>query len=272
MFEFHKHFGENPEKLNILDVGGGLGPLDLYFTNFGFVTNLDLNHDKTWFPTDSQGLLINAKGLKHDKSRLTRVSGDFFESMNYLSDRFDFVYDSCSIIHFQRSIIGKKTNANYQYCDRSILNVAKALSSVTDSTSLIVMATDMAHPKSIAFKEIVYQDRIINSFKLAGFQTQILFGERDYSKYLRPIDRGEKTYRSRSMSEVANSTEREKLLSTKWPSSSLIKSKTIVGVFAFHQTGTKDSPTKIGMRKNIRSWIFGLIYKLIDPLQRTFHS
>jgi len=268
IYEFHNHFGPNPNSLKILDLGGGLGPLDLYFTNFGQVTNIDLDHSKTWFATNDKGLLIDSVGPKFIGKRLTRISGDFFQKVNAMTNEYDFVYDSCSIIHFQRSIIGRKTHVNTLFGDKSLIRAAKELNFLTNSNSIVVMATDMAHPKSIAFKEIIFQERILNSFRLAGFKTQILIGEDDYSSTLKPIDRRRKGEKARSLNTIASNLSLEQLLSTRWPSKSLVNSKTIIGIFIFTKSIKVESCIPVGKWKNTKSSFLGMIYKVIDPLQR----
>ena len=270
MYEFHKFFGDSPKSLKILDIGGGLGPLDLYFTKFGFVTNIDLNHTKTWFSTDPNGLLIGSIGPENNPAKLTRISGDFFEVIEKMSEKFDFVYDSCSIIHFQRSIIGNKTHVNTRFEDKSMLKVATILRTVTSVNSLITMATDMAHPRSIAFKEILYQNRIVNSFRFAGFHASVSVGELDFCLDLKPIDKGVKTEGSRSIEKISSSTSLEQLLSTKWPSKSLVKSKTVVGVFVFTKPMVLEPQIPvlpIGKWRNTKSFISSLAYRVINPIQ-----
>jgi hypothetical protein len=75
MHEFHQYFGEEPSNLKILDIGGGLGPLDMYFSNFGTCLNIDLSFDKTWFPTNSEKLLPGSS-LPYEKKNLSRIEGD----------------------------------------------------------------------------------------------------------------------------------------------------------------------------------------------------
>lgn len=263
--EFHKNFGQTPQGLKILDIGGGLGPLDLYFTNFGKVNNIDLSHEETWFQTDQNGILVGAEGPKYVNENLMRITGDFFSITKNLQNNFDFVYDSCSMIHFQRNFRRNKTHLNYKKMDKSILIFADTLSRLMDKEALFISATDMSHSSSIEFKEIISQERILNSMNHAGFQNQILVGDSFYSNKYR-----KKQYRKlkdRGAIKALKEKDKQIYLTTVWPEKSFIKAKTAVGVFLFTKGQSLDTNCSIPVKLRIKSWISGMLYFVFNPIQ-----
>lgn len=263
--EFHKKFGKSPRNLNILDIGGGLGPLDLYFTNFGKVTNIDLSHKETWYPTDSNGILIGAGGPKYNIDNLQRITGNFFLVTKTFQQNFDFIYDSCSMIHFQRSFRKNKTNLYYRNMDRSILIFSDILFKLMHEESLFISATDMSHSSSIEFKEIISQSRILNSLECSGLQTKIVVGENFYTnKYGYTYY---KQTKNRSSIEALSKRDKQIYLSTVWPEKSLIKAKTVVGVFLFTKRQSPIKSYAIPIKLQIKSCVSGKLYSLLNSLQ-----
>jgi SAM-dependent methyltransferase len=262
--EFHKRFGKTPQGLSILDVGGGLGPLDQYFTNFGQVKNIDLSHEKTWFQTDSSGILVGAEGPKFKNENLLRITGDFFSIAKTLEEKFDFIYDSCSMIHFQRNFRGNQTNLNFKNMDKALIFFSRVLSKLMNKDALFISATDMSHPSSIEFKEIICQNRILNSINHSGFTCQVIVGENSYSS-------GETNW----MCNILRLSDSYKLkfgqayqfnLTTEWPKN-FIRAKTAVGVFLFTFQQSLITKYSISFKLRIKSWIAGKIYFLFNPIQ-----
>lgn len=265
IYEFHKRFGQSPRGLNILDIGGGLGPLDLYFTNFGKVINIDLEHEKTWFPTDSNGILVDAKGPNYVKQNLIRSTGDFFLISKNIHENFDFIYDSCSMIHLQRNFRGKKTNLNYKGMDRSILMFSEILFRLMHKESVFISATDMSHPSSIEFKEIISQSRIINSLGFSGFRHEIVVHENFYVDSFQ-FGRKKNGF-TRSAKEALSKKNKQPYLMTAWPEKSVVNAKTVVGVFIFAKGHSSVDAYFIPVRRRVKNWLAGRIYDVLNPFQ-----
>jgi SAM-dependent methyltransferase len=265
IYEFHKKFGQIPHGLKILDIGGGLGPLDLYFTNFGKVENIDLSHEKTWFQTDSKGILVGADGPKYVNDNLLRITGDFFSITKNFQKDFDFIYDSCSMIHFQRNFRKNKTNLNYKKMDKSLLIFSEALSKLMHKESLFISATDMSHSSSIEFKEIISQERILNSMNYSGFQSQIIVDENFYTNKYKY--RQYKLWKNRSAKKAMVDEDKQIYLTTVWPEKSFIKAKTVIGVFLFAKGQSSSINYSIPANLLIKSWISGMLYFIFNPIQ-----
>jgi len=265
IYEFHKRFGQIPHGLKILDIGGGLGPLDLYFTNFGKVKNIDLSHEKTWFPTDSNGILVGAVGPKCVNENLLRITGDFFTITKNFEKDFDFIYDSCSMIHFQRNFRKNKTNLNCKKMDKSILIFSDTLSKLMHKEALFISATDMSHSSSIEFKEIISQGRILNSMNHSGFQNQIIVDENFYSNKYK--NRQYRKSKNRSTKKALEEKDKQIYLTTVWPEKSFIKAKTVVGVFLFTKRQPLSIKYSIPVDLRIKSWISGILYFIFNPIQ-----
>lgn len=245
-------------------MGGGLGPLDLYFTNFGRVVNIDLSHESTWFPTNKKGLLVGAVGPKYKSKNLNRINGNFVSVAQTLKEEFDFIYDSCSMIHFQRSVRQEKINLNYKEMDESIIMFARTISNLMTNKSLFVSATDMAHPYSIEFKEIISQDRILNSFKNENFSVSIILGEHSY--VLKRKWRRKTIPKTNRATDLLQKSDLQEYLSTWWPQGSVVRARTLVGVFSFAKISTKTPRVRISKKLIIKSRFYGILYKLLNPI------
>ncbi len=163
---FDDFFSEDKSiNLKILDVGGGLSFLHLYFSQFGEVTNVDiLGFEKTWFPTDDSGIYknatIHAKTLKNKKN-IKYVKNDFFDYIKSVNDEyFDLVIDGCSIIHFDRKFFSRK--------EFSIESVGKEISRTLKENGKFFTSTHIAHPNSFEYRDMFYIERIIRGYSNSG--------------------------------------------------------------------------------------------------------
>ena len=58
-------------QLRILDIGGGLGPLDQIFTKYGTVVSIDIKNDRsTWFPVSESGFYKFSNGFDYKRENL----------------------------------------------------------------------------------------------------------------------------------------------------------------------------------------------------------
>ena len=170
----------NSKNLKILDVGGGLSFLHLYFSQFGEVTNVDiLGFEKTWFPTDDFGIYKNASNYARssiNKKNIKYIKNNFFDFIKTVDDNyFDLVVDGCSIIHFDRKFFTRK--------DHSIYLVGKEISRTLKERGKFFTSTHIAHPKSFEYRDMFFIERIIKGYSISGLshkydeESLILFGE-----------------------------------------------------------------------------------------------
>ncbi len=161
---FHNCFPETKD-LRILDIGGGLGPLDQYFSNYGKVVSIDIRNDRsTWFPVGEKGFYKNGKKFNFDNTNLERISGNFFDSPELFDKHsFDFIYDSCSMIHF--SDYGKSENTF-----NSLHKVCCIVESLLKQNGYFVTCSDVAHPNSFQFRDMIYAENFAMSIMSSGLE------------------------------------------------------------------------------------------------------
>ena len=158
---FHKYFSGN--SYNILDIGGGCGPLDMYFTNYGNVLSIDLNHETTWYPINELSFYRNSTGFKYKKQNLQRITANILETklIKGRDTKFDFVYDSCSMIHF------------HNYGDiqptKNIEIISKIVKNNLSKDSLFVTASHCTYPSSFPSRDFTFHENIDHAILNSGF-------------------------------------------------------------------------------------------------------
>jgi hypothetical protein len=216
-------------------LGGGLGPLDMYFSNYGSCLNIDLNFDETWYPTNDDKVYFGSS-LQYDRSNLRRLKGDARKILNSIDYKFDFIYDSCSLIHLSR-VSNKRNTA---LTSKSLAQMFKLISRVSHHETLIISSTDIAHSKKFEINDFLYQQTILNAAIDGGLNYQLIIEESDYSQVgaLNPIQRNGLSGNSfkqdkKSMDNVEN------YISMYWPENLRIKTLVIVLVVKFKKNNSE---------------------------------
>lgn len=249
--EFHQYFGKEPRNLKILDIGGGLGPLDMYFSNYGSCLNIDINFDGTWFPTNNQKI-FSGSNLEYDKNNLNRIKGDARKILNTIDYKFDFIYDSCSLIHLSRTSNKKNTALT----SKSLAETFNLLSRVSHDATLIVSSTDIAHSKKFEINDFLYQERILNTAIDGGLNYEVIVGENDYSlkETLKPIQRNGTTGNNFKI-DKGGMDKIQNYLSIYWPENLKIRTTIIVIVVKFKKNnGQNVQKLRLPLRKKIASF------------------
>ena len=233
--EFHQYFGKQPRNLKILDIGGGLGPLDMYFSNYGSCLNIDLNFDETWFPTNSKKI-YSESNLQYNKSNLSRLKGDARKILNSIDYKFDFIYDSCSLIHLSRT----SNERNTTLTSKSLAQIFKLISRVSHHETLIITSTDIAHTKKFEINDFLYQQTILNAAIDGGLNYQLIIEESDYSPVgtLNPIQRNGFSGKSFKL-DKSRMDNAENYISMYWPENSRIRTIVIVLVVKFKKNNSQ---------------------------------
>jgi hypothetical protein len=229
--EFHQYFGKEPSNLKILDIGGGLGPLDMYFSNYGTCLNIDLNFEKTWFPTNTEKIL-SGSNLRYDKNNLNRIEGDARKILNSIDYKFDFIYDSCSLIHLSR-VHNKKNTA---ITPKLLGQIFKLLSKVSHDSTLIISSTDIACSKKFEINDFLYQQRILNAAIDGGLNYHLIVSENDYllKPSMNPIQRNGTSGNIFKL-DKNRINNIQNYLSMYWPENLKIRTKIIVIVIKFNK-------------------------------------
>lgn len=263
--EFHKHFGSMPHNLKILDLGGGLGPLDMYFSKFGDTINIDKNFSSTWFPTNTEGYLEGSL-LRENPNRLERIAGDIFDLLPGNFGNFDFIYDSCSIIHF------KNPNQMSRNQSLNLVKVFKLINSLCSEDTFFISATDLAHKNIFEIGDFVFENKFLSAANAAGFKEKIVIGQNDYKmKYKNcKIQRNNFTGLEFN-SDYLNLLNIESFLTTKFPVNTPFSPRIIVGVYVFQKTKFKNfAITPLLKVYKVRSFLFRFFYKLYSIVYVSF--
>jgi len=226
---FHSHFGPSPVGLKIVDVGGGLGPLDLYFSKFGSVVNFDLSHDSTWFCTDAEGLLPGAAGPIAELNNLERVTGNFLVEVNELSSKsVDFAYDSCSMIHLRRGFAEFTNTAPMSLTSLGLVLGFSQLYRILKESGKFAFSTDVVLPGGAELKDMVDARTYIGAAEVSG-----LVADEEASTFDRSVNRSLETIYSRERSFGKFNYEESHadvhaLLHTRWPTTTRVSVVTTV--------------------------------------------
>ena len=271
---FHETYASNIDDLRIVDIGGGLGPLDLYFSNFGTVVNFDLNHDSTWFETNSNGLAVGSVGPEVNENNLHRVTGDFLNIIETIeSSSIDFVYDSCSAIHISRKFRKiDATGLQLGASDAALLLTFKEIRRILKPTGVFAFATDVAHPRSSELKDMIHANRYLTLALMSGLAYDVNYLGTEYTQlkndqvknfdsFIAPRRAGKFDYQ-RTEDNISHS------LNLKWPTTTVISTRTTV--ICGEMKRSKDSAklryisTKRILLLKIRQKLTTLLFNIID--------
>lgn len=121
----------------VVDIGGGHSPLTKILSNKCQITNVDIGGN--WFPIGANGEYVKSLGIKCKQENIIHANQDFFEWCKTVEDNsIDFMYDSCSVIHFD-------TNSKLSYndgCHRAGIEIARILK----PGGFFICASDILHP------------------------------------------------------------------------------------------------------------------------------
>lgn len=181
-----EEIGLNSKKCLCIEVGGGLSPVPLILSNKHKVTDVDIQHDITWFPIK--------KGTKEHKYSTLEYNNDNIE---YIKTNQKIVDKTLKARHRYGRYIGdsydikyiSKYNPYYDYlktldsnsidfiCDTSSRlhlidnneNIIKEMYRVIKPGGYVIKVSDVAHPKSTAYNDIWHCNKIQNLYKDVGF-------------------------------------------------------------------------------------------------------
>jgi SAM-dependent methyltransferase len=159
-------WGKSETELKILDIGGGLGPLDQLFTKFGEVWSIDIKNDRsTWFPVSKAGFYDESKGFEFNNDRLQRICLNFWDiDKKFEPETFDIIYDSCSMIHF--SHYGKNKDT-----PQSVFKSSRLVKKLLKPDGIFVVASDVASSNTYEFNDMIFAGNLDLAIRSAGFRS-----------------------------------------------------------------------------------------------------
>jgi SAM-dependent methyltransferase len=90
-------------QINILEIGGGLSPLQFIFSNNNcHVFNLDENFNETWFPTHGKYYVKASQDFINESNKnlknITYLKGNIMQTIKYISNNsIDIAIDTCAM-------------------------------------------------------------------------------------------------------------------------------------------------------------------------------
>lgn len=122
-----------------VDIGGGMSPLTKIISNTCKIINVDKYRGGNWFPLNENGEFINSTGLNSNPKNIEYVDADFFDWANSAQDESaDFMYDSCSVIHF---------NVKHDYSmNDGCFETLKQVERILKPGGIFIVASDLLHP------------------------------------------------------------------------------------------------------------------------------
>ena len=116
--------------------------------------------DHTWFPVNSSGIFTKANKFQYNLDNITYVQGSFFDvSSTFTPHTFDFIYDGCAIIHFDKSSTSPGfANSGVDKCAKIISNLLK------HEKSIFCSASHVSHPNSFELGDMVSAESFLNTF------------------------------------------------------------------------------------------------------------
>ncbi|MDB9697943.1 hypothetical protein OAA52_00625 [Planktomarina temperata] len=156
---------QSTSPIKLLDIGGGLGPLDQIFTRYGQVFSIDIKNDReTWFPTNQQGFYSDSLCFHYDEGNLNRICANFWDIERIFEKNvFDVVYDGCSLIHFSNYGRNSDTALSVHLSMKIIRNLMK-------KEGVFVTACDVAHPQKYEYRDMIFPDNLLLGITSAGFE------------------------------------------------------------------------------------------------------
>lgn len=160
---------------SVVDIGGGRSPLTKIISNVCFITNVDKYPGGNWFPLNEAGDYIQATSPVEFKSEnISYIDKDFLEWAATVPDNsFDYMYDSCSVIHFEHTFLKAKNDGCYK--------VGQEVKRLLKPGGYFVATSDLMHPmyKNMVsvdqnVGEFLYLENMISVYLLSGL---VQFGE-----------------------------------------------------------------------------------------------
>ena len=195
LYNLENTFPPGTKYLKILDIGGGLGPLDQILTKYGDVYSIDLKNEReTWFPTEEnyfrklykERFYSESKGFFFNKEKLNRICCNFWEIPNlFEKSSFDLVVDGCSMIHFSNYGKNNDTFDNIFKCGKIIHQLLK-------DDGVFITSSDVANPSLYESRDMIFAFNFDLALLASGFTRKTPFIEDlkknwsnfDYNKYI----------------------------------------------------------------------------------------
>ncbi len=271
LYNIDNTFPSKTSNLKILDIGGGLGPLDQILTKYGNVYSIDLKNDReTWFPTNEnyfhklykERFYNESKGFLFDKEKLNRICCNFWELSKFFDESyFDLIVDGCSMIHF--SNYGKK-NDTFE----SIFKSGKIIHKLLKDDGVFITTSDVATPWLYESRDMIFAFNFNLALSATGFTRKTPFKEDlkknwknfDYMKY--------SDCASKSSSKIhTNGTPSElcSLMSLKMQGRNKVRIEVYQGVYK--KSAPKYPMSKILINKVKKESAFGIFVKIVSMTQ-----
>jgi SAM-dependent methyltransferase len=140
---------------SVVDIGGGRSPLTKILSNICFITNVDKYPNGNWFPLNSMGDYEQVQyPLPFIPENVAYIDKDFLEWAETVPDNsFDYMYDSCSVIHFEHTSFKAKNDGCYK--------VGLEVKRLLKPGGYYIVASDLLHPM---YKNLVSIDQNIGEF------------------------------------------------------------------------------------------------------------
>lgn len=225
----------------------------MYFSHFGNVINIDLNIKTAWFPTSADGFLQGST-LRSFPQKLERIEGNIFQVLPAIDKKFDFIYDSCSMIHFRKY--------ENQLRDRPPLEEMFGLiHEKCHSETLFISCTDLAHVDRFELHDLIFEQKMTEAAANAGFDSLIIIGNDSYSnaKDINPVDRNifsGQDYWASMLKPI------ESFLCTYYPRKSKFSLIIITGVYIFKTNELLNFHIKKNYKQAALAWLHLSLYNL----------
>jgi SAM-dependent methyltransferase len=122
-----------------VDIGGGKSPLTRILSNRYVVTNVDKYPGGNWFPLNDGGNYIKSTGINYVEKHITYADQDFFDwAKGIESNSVDFMYDSCSVIHFDVQSTMSKNDGCFK--------VVQEVNRILKPGGYFIVTSDILHP------------------------------------------------------------------------------------------------------------------------------
>lgn len=164
------------EDNTVVDIGGGRSPLTKIISNTCEIINVDKYPGGNWFPLGANGDYFKSQGIAYNPNNIRYADRDFLEWAKEQPDNsFDFMYDSCSVIHFDV----KSTHSLNDGCAETIAQVERLLK----PGGYFIATSDLLHPMyldKISMQdnkgEFLYIENMLNMYNFGSLKT---YGDTD---------------------------------------------------------------------------------------------
>lgn len=185
--------------LNFVEIGGGLSPVQFYFSNFAKVTNIEIwvrGIYNTWFPTEKD--LLYSKCIRDEfrfnRDNITFLKEHFYNFANrQQSNSFDLVYDCCSAIHINRN----KKEIEFVFPE-----FLKHVHRILKPGGFFIATMDIMHPSNKEYKEFLHIETLLNMINnsdlnlVSEYDSNIEDFFLDLEKLHKPVNKTDICYKS----------------------------------------------------------------------------